>query len=536
MQESPASTTPAAWAWTAAAYVAISAVVAFAWLGEGDVASMEGIVADGASTMLRDGDWLVPRLYGEIYNFKPPLAYWLAAASFRLFGDESPWALRLPISLCGPLLGLIVFLCVGRVAGPVTGLVSGVASITGLVFVQKLRLAEFDAPLAAGVGAATALACVVLATGRNRTHLWLSAYLALSFALLAKGVAALTFFVPGLLAAAILTRQFRVLVSRQHLLGVLLLTVVASAYVAALLARSEPEVLDQPLREALYRGAAWRVRGFLTSALKPVIFLGVFLPWTLALPLALNREWRTRLPADVQKLVTAAGGFLLGGLALYMLVPTHETRYYVPLAGALGIVAGVVACRLAVAQDFRGQVHRIAVALSAAGFGLLAIGGGVQVGFVPLPVEHRIVLGLIGLAACAAAWLGLRSRAGPHPAQTLTLAALACWAFLALFNQPRRAERRSLRTVAEAFRPDIPANQTVWIDMGDDHSSLVFYLDRPVRSFRHQEGWPPAGSYLILLPPQLAELQNDDLFDAEPIRTARKSAYEFTLCHVVRRA
>jgi len=36
--------------------------------------------------MQETGDWIAPRLYGKPWFEKPPLYYWSAALSFKLFG------------------------------------------------------------------------------------------------------------------------------------------------------------------------------------------------------------------------------------------------------------------------------------------------------------------------------------------------------------------------------------------------------------------------------------------------------------------
>jgi len=46
----------------------------------------EGRYAEGAREMLASGDWLVPRLFGVPYLEKPPLFFWLTAASCGLVG------------------------------------------------------------------------------------------------------------------------------------------------------------------------------------------------------------------------------------------------------------------------------------------------------------------------------------------------------------------------------------------------------------------------------------------------------------------
>jgi 4-amino-4-deoxy-L-arabinose transferase-like glycosyltransferase len=50
--------------------------------------------------MLLRGDWVTPHLNGSPYLNKPPLLYWMVAASYALFGINE-WAARLPLVLIG---------------------------------------------------------------------------------------------------------------------------------------------------------------------------------------------------------------------------------------------------------------------------------------------------------------------------------------------------------------------------------------------------------------------------------------------------
>jgi 4-amino-4-deoxy-L-arabinose transferase-like glycosyltransferase len=49
--------------------------------------------------MLTGGNWLLPRLNGELYITKPPLFYWLGAMVAELRGAADEWAVRLPSAL-----------------------------------------------------------------------------------------------------------------------------------------------------------------------------------------------------------------------------------------------------------------------------------------------------------------------------------------------------------------------------------------------------------------------------------------------------
>jgi 4-amino-4-deoxy-L-arabinose transferase-like glycosyltransferase len=112
------------------------------WLAEPD----EARYAEIPREMLASGDFVTPRLNGVPYFEKPPLLYWVNAASLDLFG-ETPWAARLPTRLFG--LGTVLVLLFGT-AG-VWGLPAGLAasilylsSPFGFVF---SRVVLTDAPL-----------------------------------------------------------------------------------------------------------------------------------------------------------------------------------------------------------------------------------------------------------------------------------------------------------------------------------------------------------------------------------------------------
>ncbi|MCZ6508097.1 MAG: hypothetical protein O7A04_08660, partial [Acidobacteria bacterium] len=85
----------AEWAWALALYLILAVLTTLPGLGSANLIKMEGMVANMAEAMLDTGNYFVPTLYGEIYTYKPPLVYWLTAASMRA-GGHVEWALRLP--------------------------------------------------------------------------------------------------------------------------------------------------------------------------------------------------------------------------------------------------------------------------------------------------------------------------------------------------------------------------------------------------------------------------------------------------------
>jgi 4-amino-4-deoxy-L-arabinose transferase-like glycosyltransferase len=80
--------------------IAITALLAFAFLGTRSLWDPdEGRYTNVALNMLESGDWLTPMRNAEVGHWtKPPLTYWLIAASVAVFG-YNPWAARLPLAL-----------------------------------------------------------------------------------------------------------------------------------------------------------------------------------------------------------------------------------------------------------------------------------------------------------------------------------------------------------------------------------------------------------------------------------------------------
>ncbi|HEX7285317.1 MAG TPA: glycosyltransferase family 39 protein [Candidatus Angelobacter sp.] len=59
---------------------------------------VDAVQAQIARNMIASGDWVTPRLDGVVYLEKPPLIYWLIAASYKVFGIHD-WAARIPMAL-----------------------------------------------------------------------------------------------------------------------------------------------------------------------------------------------------------------------------------------------------------------------------------------------------------------------------------------------------------------------------------------------------------------------------------------------------
>jgi 4-amino-4-deoxy-L-arabinose transferase-like glycosyltransferase len=243
----------------------------------------EGRHVSIATAMLRTGDLVVPQLQGFPYLEKPPLAYWLIAASFRAFG-RGEFAARLPVAILG-LAGIGAVLALGRaVLGATAGWLSaGVLALTIQWFVQA-RYMTTDMVLSAWI--TMALAAFYFAFHAKRRGAYLVFFLAMAMATLAKGIIGVVLPCGVVAIFVAWTRQWRVLREMRPVLGALLfLAIVVPWFV--LVERRIPEflhyfVVDQHI--ARFLGQAGEHPAPLWFFI-PVIAFGFF-PWIVHLPAA----------------------------------------------------------------------------------------------------------------------------------------------------------------------------------------------------------------------------------------------------------
>ena len=103
----------------------------------------EGRYAEIPREMLERGDLITPTLNYVKYFEKPPLLYWLNAASIKLFG-QTEFAARFPSALCGLLTILITYTIARRLYDRRTAQISALILGTSAGFVLQSRIILTD--------------------------------------------------------------------------------------------------------------------------------------------------------------------------------------------------------------------------------------------------------------------------------------------------------------------------------------------------------------------------------------------------------
>lgn len=206
----------------------------FFW-GLGDIALMsynEARRAIPISTMFTTGDWLLPRLNGELYLAKPPLLYWLGTASAHLFGSPNEWAVRLPAALAATSIVAVAYRYALRQFGAWPALFTAQLLIANTSFAMFARRAEIEMLLTALCFSALLAALHFTRANGRRGWLWLS-YFLLGAAVLAKGPLAMLFVTLPLLIDALYHREPRQWQALRDPIGWGIFVVVGASWYAA---------------------------------------------------------------------------------------------------------------------------------------------------------------------------------------------------------------------------------------------------------------------------------------------------------------
>ncbi|HET7864328.1 MAG TPA: glycosyltransferase family 39 protein [Burkholderiaceae bacterium] len=150
----------------------------------------EGRYVGVALEMLRSGDWLVPTLDGLPFFHKPPLFYWLTAASLDVGGTHLLASRAAPLLSSFAMLGFIAWFASRRL-GPHVAAWTVLMLSTMPFFVGASQFANLDLLVAACItGAIVFMADSLLndPRARNARHTMAAGWLMVALGVLAKGL------------------------------------------------------------------------------------------------------------------------------------------------------------------------------------------------------------------------------------------------------------------------------------------------------------------------------------------------------------
>lgn len=313
----------------------------------------EGHFAGVAREMILQGDWVTPTLNGAPYLNKPPLLYWLIAVSFRAFGFQE-FAARLPIALAAWGGVVLAWFWSRQLWGAIASRATTVllsTSIGWFIFAHQILIDELLGTLLLAL-----MYCLWRLTVQPKSSaFFITAYIILGLAVLAKGILALAFWAAGCGAIALTARRWKTLSLFRPLLGLLITAAVVVPWCIAV-ERENPGFLQYFLLNENFRrvlDARWPP-DYSISKISPWGYVAVSavwcLPWMFLLPPALKgivRDWRdgfTQTAALTDRHRSDALTLLgvLAVLPIVMFLPLSSRLYYysIPAIPPLAMMTG----------------------------------------------------------------------------------------------------------------------------------------------------------------------------------------------------
>ena len=347
----PASTSIAGL--TRRSWIVLAILIGIVWFANLDVRKLqhpdEGRYAEIAREMVATGDWVTPRLNGIKYFEKPPLQYWLTAASFKAF-ELDEWTARLPGAVAG-FLTIIVVGYVGCVlASPTVGAYAAVA-LAGCVWPFGIaHMVTLDALLTFWL--TLALGAFLLAQhwrdvpARGRAAM-LVAWAAIAGGVMTKGLVALVIPVCTLAIHSVVTRDTTPWKRLHPAPGLLVFIALAAPWFVIVSSRNPEfarfffihEHFERFLTTEHRRTGAWWY--FL-----PLLALGL-LPWTGVFLWGVRRAWREpALPAGSFAWVRFCLIWSAFVLLFFSASGSKLPSYILPIFPAAALVLGVVLERM----------------------------------------------------------------------------------------------------------------------------------------------------------------------------------------------
>jgi 4-amino-4-deoxy-L-arabinose transferase-like glycosyltransferase len=241
--------------------------------------------------MLRGGDWLTLHKDLQPWFIHPPLWFWVAAFSAKIFG-LTEFALRLPSAAFGVLGAAATYAAGRRLYGDAAGVVAAIALGVSLEFLVMSRLAIQETMLIFFMTVSTFWAYFAARDGNPRDF-WI-ATVAAALGTLVKGPVAIVLPLATLFVWATWSKRWRSLGKLPWLPAIAVYAVIAGSWFLAETARNGPGFL------AAYFGLS-NVARFLSPFENqpgppyyyvPVLIVGFF-PFIAFVPQAVARAWRS---------------------------------------------------------------------------------------------------------------------------------------------------------------------------------------------------------------------------------------------------
>ena len=332
--------------------------------------------------MVDTGDYLVPRVQGKPRLSRPPVHYWSIAAAGIAWGAVDPVAVRLPSLLATLLTVLLVYGYSRTFLSRLGAFAAATAYMTMGQVLELGRLGETEAVFTLLMSGSLLVWHWGFARRWPATVTWTLAYFLAGLATLTKGPQGPVYFVGGVGAWLLVTRQWRHLLTRAHAAGIAvgLLTVFAWQ-VPFMLTLGFGETSFTYTSEVGKRFGDTRLVTILKhlATCPAEILFGCLMPWSLLLFAYADRRFRAVIGGAKPHVLFLVSCIVVAFPTVW-LPPESRSRYFMPLYPCFAPLVGLVVERaFQAARDaewakvWTRYAVGFAAVMAAAGVGLAGI-------------------------------------------------------------------------------------------------------------------------------------------------------------------
>ncbi|RDI98982.1 glycosyltransferase family 39 protein [Dyella solisilvae] len=484
-----------------------------------------------AKHMVESGDWLFPHRGSELYSDKPPMLFWLEAASYTGLGS---WriAFLLPSLLAALGCLLAVYDLGSRLWNRQVGLYAAAGLLITFQFVYQTKRAQIDPLVMFFLTAGNWGLLVHMLDGPNWRAYWLGCFSA-GLGVITKGVGVLALLLVLPYLVAVLGRWQGV--SRmgegawwRWLLGPVALLVAVALWLVPMLLGAKAHAGDPAyaayVNDILFHQTAGRYGNSWDHHHSPLFYVPIvlftWLPLSLTYPGTLPRWWRALKAKDARILLPLSWIVLV---LVFFSIPRGKRDVYI--MPALPMLALVTAPYLG--ELLRQRWLRIAglVFIGVMGAAMLLVGGAALIAHPRFTTElasgrgfedggHALWLMMVTIGASQLLVVAaLRVR---HAVAAVAAGLAVMWVVWSLWAYPILNDSSSaagvMQEVREHLAPGDQLGMVAWKEQNLlmlDHSAVDFGFTRPWRDqYAAAVAWQaqdPSRRWLFALDPALAQ-------------------------------
>lgn len=457
--------------------ISLSAFLFFFGLGWRDFwAPVEPRYAEIARVMFANGEWIVPRVNGELYTDKPILYFWLVLLASKLFGAVNEWTVRLPAALGGVGFVWTTYLFGREFFSARAGFLGALVLATSMRVIWEARWAHIDMLFCFFFLLSVYFAgLTLLGKGGNNKILW--AYFFMALATLAKGLIGVVLPVLVVTSFIAVRRDWRLIGDLKLAVGMPLFFLVASPwFVLVNRATGGQWLSDFLLIHHLQRytaGAGHRQPFYYYFTTLPVDML----PWTILVVPALlaYRSYRKVWQEPVSLF------FVLWFVTIFLFFFASDTKrelYLLPLLPVLALFIGNYLYGLSTLTLRESDLGRWLISGNFAIVTVLGIAWPLAVWIVRREAFGAMLPGSLILAVGGAVSLGYFRRRRPiHGLATVVVMMALLLVSSALWVFPFLEQFKSRRRFAAEIKQMVPETTPLYI-YADGMHDFNFYLGR----------------------------------------------------------